>query len=191
MITLYKNVDILDLTSIAQKGILSMDACKNNPWEPGERAANRTDVVYLFKPLHPEVKNSFINYGIVLLQLSLPEDSVKENAIGDFDVNRGKYTEYITDYVSVENIVNIYIPEIFKNRIEEYDKLEKILPSCHISWCDIQFSEWDRAFTPERLERFAKTAPLSTQQFNYFRGVDEKRRIIDIKKDNIVYVTEH
>ena len=58
---LYKNVDLIDLISIMEKGILPLDECKNNNWEDGKRADNRTDVVYLFSPTAPEVKNSFIN----------------------------------------------------------------------------------------------------------------------------------
>ena len=64
---LYKNVDLIDLISIMENGILSLDECKNNNWEEGKRADNRTDVVYLFSPAAPEVKNSFINYGLALL----------------------------------------------------------------------------------------------------------------------------
>ena len=34
---LYKNVDICDLKSIMEKGILSLDACGNNNWDDGKR----------------------------------------------------------------------------------------------------------------------------------------------------------
>lgn len=48
---LYKNVDICDLKSIMEKGILSLDACGNNNWDDGKRGENSTSVVYLFQPL--------------------------------------------------------------------------------------------------------------------------------------------
>lgn len=48
---LYKNVDICDLVSIMEKGILSLDACGNNNWDDGKRGENSTSVVYLFQPL--------------------------------------------------------------------------------------------------------------------------------------------
>ena len=37
------------------------------------------------------------------------------------------------------------------------------------------------------LYKNADSANLSTSQFNYFRGVDERRHMIDIDKDHIVY----
>ena len=51
---LYKNVDICDLKSIMEKGILSLDACGNNNWDDGKRGENSTSVVYLFQPLTKE-----------------------------------------------------------------------------------------------------------------------------------------
>ena len=86
-----------------------------------------------------------------------------------------------------EQIKAIYLPEFLKERIIEHEKEEKLLPDFPVTWCKMNFSEWDRPFTPERLKMFADTAPLSAFQFNYFRGVDERRHMIDIDKDHIVY----
>lgn len=48
---MYKNVDLIDLISIMEKGILPLDECKNNNWEEGKRADNRTKehIVYEIK----------------------------------------------------------------------------------------------------------------------------------------------
>ena len=182
---LYKNVDLIDLISIMEKGILPLDECENNNWEEGKRADNRTDVVYLFSPAAPEVKNSFINYGLALLEIDI--ESAQENELTSCDVNVGKYIEYITDKVSPEQIKAIYLPEFLKERIIERDKEKKLLPDFPVTWCKMNFSEWDKPFTPERLKIFSDTSPLSTFQFNYFRGIDERRHMIDIDKDHIVY----
>ena len=48
--TLYKNVDIVDLDSILEKGILSLSESGNNNWIEGKRAPNFKEVVYLFSP---------------------------------------------------------------------------------------------------------------------------------------------
>lgn len=187
MITLYKNVDLGDLIDITTKGILPMDKCGNDSWDSGKRAKNRTDVVYLFAPINPQEKNSFVNYGLALLQVSVPEQAVKETELKNGDVHYGKYKEYIADEVRPECITNIYVPKLFKERIEEYDKLSKLLPSCPVTWCDIELSEWNGPFTSERLKLFTKTAPIHTSQLNYFRGVDDNGWMIDVNEDRIVY----
>ena len=73
---LYKNVDIKDLESILQKGILSLNKSGNNNWNEDKRANNSCDVVYLFKPLTEE--NSFCQYGAALLEIDIANDKVKE-----------------------------------------------------------------------------------------------------------------
>lgn len=55
---LYKNVDICDLASILEKGILSLDKSGNDNWENEKRAKNPTDRVYLFQPIEGE-SNSY------------------------------------------------------------------------------------------------------------------------------------
>ncbi len=182
---LFKNVDINDLISITEKGIIPLDECEFNNWEDGKRADNRTDVVYLFDAIEPTKKNSFINYGLVLLKVDV--DSATENELSSCDVNKGKYIEYITDRVAPEQIKDIYIPKCFKQRILTLNNEDRILPDSPITWCDITISEWNKPFTSDRLERFVKTAPLSTLQPNYLRGIDENRRMIDLNKDNVFY----
>ena len=175
---LYKNVDIKDLESILAKGILSLNVSGNNNWDDGKRADNSCDVVYLFKPLTEE--NSFCNYGIVLLEIDIPDDEIKENQLLENDRYNGKYVEYIADKVETDCIKSIYIPKLFKNRI---DLLIEIMSK--ITWCDIKANHYGndgKENCPvEVLEQFAKTAEImDASSFNFFRGVSEKREIIDL-----------
>lgn len=41
--TLYHNADINDLEAICRDGLVSLDVSKNDKWEEGHRADNRTD----------------------------------------------------------------------------------------------------------------------------------------------------
>lgn len=178
--TLYKNVDIKDLESILQKGILSLDESNNNNWDQNKRANNRTDVVYLFKPL-TEI-NTFPKYGVALIKC---EVEATQNQIDKYDVNNGKYEEYITCTVTPEQITNIYIPELFKERVElSEETINKI------TWCDMSaehfiedgFIEANR----EILEQFANTAELESDYYNFFRGVKNDRTMIDLY--NVKYI---
>ena len=173
---LYKNVDIKDLESILTKGILSLNASGNNNWDYGKRADNSCDVVYLFKPLTEE--NSFCNYGAALLEVEV--DDVIENKLSEKDVHNGKYVEYITNEVKPEEIKAIYIPELFKERI---DLPQKVMNK--ITWCGIKanyYGEDGKENCPDGvLERFAKTAEImSANTFNFFRGENEDRTMIDL-----------
>ena len=175
---LYKNVDIKDLESILLKGILSLNKSGNNNWDDNKRASNSCDVVYLFNPLTEQ--NSFCNYGIVLLEIDIPEDKIKENKIDNNDKYNGKYIEYVTDEVPVQYIKAIYIPELFKNRI---DLPENILSK--ITWCGMKanyYGDSGRENCPDEvLKQFAKTAEImDASEFNFFRGVTEKRTMIDL-----------
>lgn len=175
---LYKNVDIKDLESILTKGILSLNASGNNNWDDGERADNSCDVVYLFKPLTEE--NSFCNYGVALLEIDIPDDKIKENQLLENDIYNGKYVEYITDKVEIDCIKSIYIPKLFKNRV--------VLPieiMSKFTWCDIKanyYGDSVRENCPDEvLKQFAKTAEImDASSFNFFRGVSEKREMIDL-----------
>ena len=174
----YKNVDIKDLESILTKGILSLNVSGNNNWDDGKRADNSCDVVYLFNPLTEQ--NSFCNYGAVLLQIDIPDNEVKENQLLENDRYNGKYIEYITDEVSVQYIKTIYIPKIFKERI---DLPEKILSK--ITWCGMKanyYGDSVRENCPDEvLKQFAKTAEIMDEsECNFFRGVTEKRTMIDL-----------
>lgn len=111
---LYKNVDIKDLDSILEKGLLSMDACGNNNWQPGYRAANATNVVYLFKPL-PFKRNYFSQYGQALIECEV--NDAEENEFLPNDYNKGLYVEYVASEVKPQNITAIYIPNEYKEQV--------------------------------------------------------------------------
>lgn len=176
---LYKNVDICDIKSIMKNGILSIDKCKNNNWEEGKRANNDTSVVYLFKPT-TEI-NTFPNYGIALLEVDC---NVAENKMTENDLHKDDYVEYVTKEVKPDQIRKIIIPKIFKDRITLPENI-------NVTWCEIYAEEYGdgdelTAITKESLNVFAKTAPFNTTDFNFFRGVDEKRQVIDLY--NVKYI---
>lgn len=175
---LYKNVDIKDLESILSKGILSLNKSGNNNWDNGKRAENSCDVVYMFIPLTKE--NSFCKYGVALLEIDIPDEEVTENQMSNLDTHIGKYIEYITNEVSPNHIMHVYIPEIFKERAE--------LPAgvtSKVTWCNMKANYWgenEKEDCPiEVLKQFAQTAEImDSSEFNFFRGVTEKRTMIDL-----------
>lgn len=178
---LYKNVDICDLKSIMEKGILSLDACGNNNWDDGKRGENSTSVVYLFQPLTKE--NSFPEYGAALLEIDCSAD---RSEMPDFDVHKGKYEEYITEQVLPSQIRRIFIPKIFKPYIEAPTNLD-------ICWCQMEADYYGdgglEKCSSEILEQFARTAPfMSAKAFNFFRGMNKDRTMIDLY--NIIYSFE-
>lgn len=111
---LFKNVDIKDLGSILEKGILSMDACGNNNWEYGKRVDNATNVVYLFKPL-PFKRNYFSQYGQALIECEVSDAA--ENEFVPNDWNRGRYIEYVVDEVKPQDIKAVYIPHEYQDQV--------------------------------------------------------------------------
>lgn len=127
----YKNVDITDLASILEKGILPIDKCGNHNWDSGRRADNATDVVYLFRPKR---RNCLKMYGLALIEISDNITAHKTNlAIGDR--NEPNYDEYVTDQINTEDILNIYLPEFLKDRIladPRYALSEQVRK--HITW---------------------------------------------------------
>lgn len=123
---LYKNVDICDLESITQKGILSMDESGNNNWEEGKRSDNKTSVVYLFKPIKKQ--NSFHNYGVALLEVDC---NAVENKMSVRDTHKNDYIEYITDRVLPSEIKKVIIPEIFSSYIDIPNGID-------ITWCSLR-----------------------------------------------------
>lgn len=178
---LYKNVDICDLKSIMEKGILSLDACGNNNWDDGKRGENSTSVVYLFQPLTKE--NSFPEYGAALLEIDCSAD---RSEMPDFDVHKGKYEEYITEQVLPSQIRRIFIPKIFRPYIEAPTNLD-------ICWCQMEADYYGdgglEKCSSEILEQFARTAPfMSVEAFNFFRGMNKDRTMIDLY--NIIYSFE-
>ena len=176
---LYKNVDICDLDSIIKNGILSIDECGNNNWNEGKRAENDTSVVYLFSPIGKQ--NSFPNYGAALLEV---ECEAKENVIDKVDIHIDDYSEYITESVKPSEIKRIIIPKIFKDYIS-------VPQNVAITWCKLKAECYGdnglEECSDELIEQFAKTSPLiDSTEFNFFRGVTEKRTMIDLY--NIEYI---
>lgn len=177
---LYKNVDICDLESILEKGILSIDDCKNNNWDDGKRAENSTSVVYLFSPTS-EI-NSFTNYGSALLEVEC--DDVRENEILEPDPHKQKYKEWIVERVEPKNIRRIIIPKIFQPYIE-------IPENIPVTWCEIKADIYNHGYeecSQEMLEQFARTAPLmDTKWYNFFRGKDEKGEMLELFNIKYLY----
>lgn len=181
---LFKNVDLCDLQSILSKGILSLDDCGNNNWIGHRRANNVTDKVYLFSPINSE--NSFINYGIVLLEVDV---EAEPSEMTDHDAYIGKYNEYICDIVKPEQIIAAYIPAIFKDKITfQNSKIKYVEISA--DWCNEDVVPWvTEKCSEEVLKRFAETANFEcSNDYNFFRGMTEKRHMIDLK--NLRYIME-
>lgn len=173
---LFKNVDIKDLENILEKGILSLNKSENDNWDDRKRSDNSKDLVYLFKPL--EKGDVFPKYGIALIECDV---EATKNEIADNDGNKGKYEEYVTEYVPIKNITNVYIPRIFKERLSLSENiLEKI------TWCEILANYFSRKYDnvieadDNILEVFSKTAPLNSNNFNFFRGENADRTMISL-----------
>lgn len=175
---LYKNVDICDLESILEKGVLSANKCGNYNWDEEKRVENSKDVVYMFKPTSEF--NSFpSSYGVALLEIAIDDSLVKENKMEDNDVHYGEYIEYIADMVNAESIQAVYIPEIFKKRINLPDNIME-----KITWCGFEAKylfDYNCELS-EIKEIFAETASINwTGVCNFFRGTTPNRRMIDVK----------
>ena len=179
----YKNVDICDIISILARGILSLDECGNNNWDGHYRANNPTSKVYLFRPIGET--NSFPSYGVALVEVDI--DDAVPSIIGEHDAYFGQYEEYICDKVEPKNIKAVYVPRIFKNRMNISTEL--------VSYVEIEADYYDEDNEPmkmircpsEILKRFAETAPFKcSTEFNFFRGVTEKRTMIDLY--NVRYI---
>ena len=184
---LYKNVDICDLESILNKGILSLRESGNDNWNSSNRADNSIDKVYLFSPIGSE--NSFPNYGVALIEVDV--NDAEEQFMSEHDAYFGRYKEYVCDKVLPEQIKAIYIPEIFKEKISISSS---IFP--YIMYVDIEATYYDeddplidskpKKCPEDVLKQFAETAPfMKADSFNFFRGITEKRHMIDLY--DIVY----
>ena len=176
---LYKNVDICDLESIMQKGILSIDDYGKNNWKDGKRSDNDTSVVYLFNPT--DIQNSFPDYGTALLEVDV---DAEENKIEDNDAHFGDYKEYVVKKVYPCQIKRIIIPLAFKNYVDIPNRLK-------ITWCGIKaqfYKEDELEYADENIiDEFAKTAALmDSKWFNFFRGKNGNGEIFDLY--NIQYI---
>lgn len=184
---LYKNVDVCDLESIVQQGLLSIDECGNDNWDDGKRAKNPTNVVYLFSPKDRR-HNSFVGYGIALLEVEC--EDAKPSEMLSKDVHRDDYDEYTVSKVEPKAIHAIYIPDIFKSRIELPPEVMK-----KVKWCGISAREVDKSWiappwdgkiydppmidcTTERLQRMANACGINTGNELYLRGLEEDGRTI-------------
>lgn len=181
---LYKNVDICDLDSILKKGILSLDESGNNNWDGEKRVNNPTDCVYLFEPIKGK-ENAFPNYGIALLEVEV--DGAEKSEFGQADVHKDDYIEYTVAKVEPEQIRRIIIPEIFRQRLGLSKTVEKM-----VEWCGFHAEAYgDNGLEPANqyiMDWFCKTVPIKdSNSFNFFRGVDEKGRIIDLYNINYIF----
>lgn len=177
--TLYKNVDICDLKSIMEKGILSMDESQNDNWEDGKRADNDTSVVYLFDPIK---RTSFPKYGVALLEV---EVEAEINMMGERDVHKNDYIEYITEKVAPEKIKRVIIPELLKEYIEIPEGIE-------VTWCGIEAEICGKngleKASKDDLEQFAKTAQLMDCRLDlFFRGLTEKCEVVDLFEVDYIF----
>lgn len=180
---LYKNVDIVDLESILENGVLSLKESGNDNWENGRRAGNSGEVVYLFYPLRKK-QNSFVNYGAALLEIEIQD--AKENDVRNSDLNLGKYKEFICDRVRPEQIKNIYIPELFENKVHLPQRIKE-----KINWCGLEACHFmngrKESCTDEMLSLFANTATFNDCRADlYFRGLYENGEVMDIS--NVRYI---
>jgi len=178
---LFKNVDICDIESILTLGILPAAELGRDNWDAGRRAANSREVVYLHDS--PEGA-SFTRYGAALVEV---ETDARVNEMCANDVNRGLYTEYVCDRVPPAAIVAVWVPR------EIVDKVPCDDP--RVKGCGIVAQVFDDAANDyveagaEVLQQFFKTAPVvSTEYFNFFRGMNEDRTMIDLK--NVKYIRE-
>lgn len=168
-VTAFKSVNILDLPSILEKGILPLDECKNENWENGKRASNATNVVYLAMPTS-EI-NAYTQYGAALIECKASGLSYSE--MNEQDINLGQYVEVTADRILPSQITAVYLPAAFKERATEFlpaDVLKKI------KWCSLEFKVFDenehryRFATADEIEKFSKTCELDTQKYCFFRS---------------------
>ena len=197
---LYKNVDICDLKSIFENGILPLDDCGNDNWDDGRRANNSTNVVYLFSP---KLKNCLHMYGLALLEINA---NIGERKVefAQNDNNSIFYDEYVVNKVKPDDIVSVYLPVLLKNRImkilKSYNLSDEIYKK--IKWvqmkayryssentdkiCSVHYYKGEPQYTycKECSENeydlmFSDSFEISANNFNYFRGFKENKLMCD------------
>ena len=161
---LYKNVDIIDVMSIRERGLLPASVCGNHNWGDHKRVNNSEDVVYMFIPY--EAHRVFPNYGCALVVCEIPDDRVTEiQSVGGYAEH---YREFIVDEVRPDEILDVYVPRILGT-------LEGCTP------CEAEFEFWDEQ--PDDLERFVATAHVTKSSWvMYFRGERKNHVVIDVRK---------
>lgn len=203
---LYKNVDICDLASILEKGLLPLDECKNDNWENGKRAKNPTDRVYLFQPIEGKCNSYPWSYGVALLEVEV--DDYQQSEMRENDRHKEDYIEYTTGRIAPDRIKAIYVPEIFRNKLSGIDEYPEELANrgvhhwkdpaldvsimSRITWCGISaeyYGDNGRVPADKRvLDRFAKTAYLSsTVGDGFFRGTNWKYEILELYDVNYIF----
>ena len=172
---LFKNVDIEDIKAIMTDGVLPISVTGNNNWNSGNRANNSSDMVYLFNPTSD--LNTFVQYGMLLLEVDV--DGATKNEIMSTDVNEGSYEEFIISEVKPEQITAIYAPAIFKEQIQSF---VNGLSVTYVEMTAEHYGEHDLVPADEdTLLQFRNTIlGLSTNDFNYFRGLKDSGAVMDI-----------
>ena len=193
---LFKNVDIKDLKSIYEKGILSAAAAgRCDQWKDGKRGNNSLEVVYLFKPLKGRANSYPKSYGAALLMVDI--DTATRSEMATNDQHRQDYIEYITGSVKPEEIKACFIPAVFR----DYVTIPEGVP---VTWCDMNAKiisgtepRKDNPYIMECIfsdapkdiiDQFAKTANLTDcEQSNYFVGVDQSGDVLDLYDINYIF----
>lgn len=169
---LFKNVDILDIEGILEKGILSIDELGDDNWEDGRRGTNATDVVYLYEKIGDIVP---VQYGLIALEVDV-EDVVKKEMLNT-DVNVGRYNEYVCAKVDVCSIKKIICPTLFRAHIE--DKIPAEFTHL-VEWRTLTATHYDGTpCTDDDYAMISDSCAVTTYGINYLRAVNEKRHVID------------
>lgn len=177
---LFKNVDIVDLNSIVENGILPLNRLENSNWNSDNRVDNSDDVVYLFG--NPKKTNSFTNYGLALIEVEV--DEFEENEMVENDVNSNLYTEYITSEVPPLRIKKIYIPLVLKNRITDLSddvlKLVKWVETSGYRYvlCDGGWYEKENA--PKEIVKtyLGECESLNSNEFDYMDYIEKDTKVV-------------
>lgn len=181
---LFKNVDIIDLSSILEQGILPASEVGDN-WTSGKRAKNSLDLVYLHDA--PEGR-SFTQYGAALVEV---EVEARVNEMEANDVNRGLYTEYVCERVAPEAIKAVYVPEQLLSKVKTADariKPCKVTASVIVgSEPDPELGEWFRkpvygTADAATIDAFYATGKhADTNEHGYGRGVEPDGTVFDLE----------
>lgn len=162
-------VDLKDLKSIMERGVLSIDEHNCSNWSNDKRAFNSTEVIYLFN----NAKNIPIQYGLVMLEIELNE--AEPSIMCSDDVNFTIYDEWVCQSVPKECIKKVIILNIFKNYVQNY------IIDVPVTWCAISGKHWKVAeFTNEDWDSLAETMNYNTDQMGYFRGTRKDRTVFDV-----------